>query len=68
MINREELFALPVEEKRQLAAELLNSIDQNIIEQIPEWKKQLIYERLDFHNQHKTDGITWTELKKKYTS
>ena len=36
MIDRNELFALPAAEKKQLAAELLNSIDKETIRQMPD--------------------------------
>ena len=68
MINRDELFALPAEEKKQLAADLLNSIDEEIIRNIPDWKKELIEERLQYHEENNGKGISWQELKEKYKS
>ena len=66
MINKEELFALPAEERKQLAVELLNSIDEQSIQQIPHWKKELIKERLQYHKEHSGNGIEWKDWKKKY--
>ncbi len=66
MINKEELFALPAKERKQLAVDLLNSIDEELADQIPEWKKELIKERLQYHETHSGEGIEWNEWKKKY--
>lgn len=66
MINKEELFALPAQERKQLAVDLLNSIDEELADQIPEWKKELIKERLEFHKAHSGEGTEWNEWKKKY--
>lgn len=46
-INKGEIFQLPADKKRQLAFELLDSIDEEFLKQpFPDWKKKLIKERL----------------------
>ncbi len=66
MINWDELFALPAEERKQLATDLLNSVDEEMLRQIPDWKKELIEERLRYHEENRGDGISWKDTKKKY--
>ncbi len=66
MINKDELFALPAQERRQLAVDLLNSIDEEVAQQIPDWKKELIKERLQHHKENSKEQVEWKEWKKKY--
>jgi len=46
--NKNEILQLSPDEKRILAFELLDSIDEEFVKQpMPEWKKKLIEERID---------------------
>jgi putative addiction module component (TIGR02574 family) len=62
--NKKELMALPTEEKVELMGELWDSLDN--ITTIPEWKKDLIKERIKSDKADPGNGISWTELRKKY--
>lgn len=64
--NKKELLALPLEERKELTSDLIDSILADEMELIPDWKKQLIQERIKYHNEHPGNGIEWNELKKKY--
>ena len=66
-IDKSEIMQLSADEKRQIAFELLESIDEEFIEQqLPEWKRQLIRERIDLDNKNPEDATPWSELRKKY--
>ena len=65
--DKNEIFKLKSEEKRQLAFDLLDSIDEEFIEQpIPEWKKNLIIERISLDKANPEEVISLSELRKKY--
>lgn len=65
--NKEAILHLSAEEKRQLAFELLDSIDEEyLMEPLPVWKKQLIRQRLDSDRANPSDVFAWDELRKKY--
>ena len=64
--NKEELLALPLDERRELASDLLDSILVDEFQEIPEWKKKLIEERKQYHKNNPNNGTNWDELKKQY--
>ncbi len=64
--NKEELMALPLEEKKELASDLIDSILADEMNTIPDWKKEMIAERIRYHNEHPGNGTAWNELKKQY--
>jgi hypothetical protein len=67
LFDKSEIMNLDSDEKRKLAFELLDSIDEEFIEkEIPEWKRELIRERIRLNKEHPDDVINWHELKKKY--
>ena len=66
--NKNEIMSWNAEAKRNLAFELLDSIDEEMIQQeLPAWKKELIQQRIE---QDKTAGdeslIAWEALRKEY--
>jgi hypothetical protein len=66
-INKAEIMGLSAEEKRKLAFELLDSIDEEFAAtEIPEWRLRIIRERLRLDKEQPNNVISWTELKKKY--
>ena len=66
-IDKEVILQLSTEEKRQLAFELLDSIDEEYIETIiPAWKLQLIKQRLDLDKENSADTRPWNEIREKY--
>ena len=68
-INKTEIMQLSNDEKRQIAFELLDSIDEEFIEQqLPDWKKQLIRERIDLDDRNPEETTTWRELRNKFLS
>lgn len=65
--NKSELMNWSAEEKRNLAFELLDSIDEEIINQpLPHWKENLIRQRIEKDKQAGDDIIAWTVLREKY--
>ena len=65
--DKNEILQLNSEEKRLLAFELLDSIDEEFVNQpVPEWKKKLIQLRVDNDVNNSFDVMTWTEVRKKY--
>lgn len=66
MVNKEELLNLSKEEKLDLIEELWESLDKELDNEIPEWKRELAKERLQYHNDNPGNGVEWNELKKKY--
>lgn len=66
-INKSELMQLSNDEKRALAFELLDSIDKEFTEkEIPEWKRDLIRERLRLDREEPDNAMLWNEFKKQY--
>jgi putative addiction module component (TIGR02574 family) len=66
-LDKDEIMKLHPDEKRRLAFELLDSIDEEFIQQpVPEWKKQLIRERIESDKRTPGDTLPWSELRKKY--
>ena len=66
LYNKEELLSLPLEERKELASDLIDSILADEMKPIPEWKKELIKERIRYHDEHPGNGNEWSELKKQY--
>ncbi len=65
--NKDEILQLSPDEKRILAFELLDSIDEEFVNQpIPEWKKRLIEERIHNDLKNPADVASWEEVRKKY--
>jgi putative addiction module component (TIGR02574 family) len=64
--NKAELLDLPAQEKLDLASDLIDSaiVDKFVAEQ--EWKKKLIKERMQHHDENSDNGTTWDELKNQY--
>ncbi len=54
--NKKELLNLPLEERKELASDLIDSILADETKPIPDWKKQLIQERIKYHNEHPVMG------------
>ena len=63
---KDELLALPLEERKELASDLIDSILADEMKDVPEWKKELIKERIIYHRKNPENGIEWNELKKQY--
>lgn len=63
-----ELMALPVNDKKEIIADLMESINEEENTVLPEWKKKLYEERLAHYKQHPNEGVEWSELRKKYFS
>jgi hypothetical protein len=64
--SKAALLALPAKEKLELADELIDSaIVEKFIEE-QEWKKQLIIERVAYHDNNPKNGTDWEDLKKQY--
>ncbi len=65
--NKADIMGLSADEKRKIAFELLDSIDEEFIAtEIPDWKIKLIQERLRLDKEQPNNVISWSELKKKY--
>lgn len=64
--NKNELLQLPLEERKALASELEDSILADDLQATPDWKIQLIKERIAVDEQHPEEGIDWNILRKKY--
>ena len=60
--NKEQLLTLPLDERKELASELIDSILAEEMKPIPAWKKELITERIKYHNENPGNGIEWSEL------
>jgi len=64
--SKKELLKLPLEERRELASDLLDSILVDESQPIAEWKKELITERINLDKANPANGTEWAELRKKY--
>jgi putative addiction module component (TIGR02574 family) len=63
----QEILKLSVAEKILLVEKIWDSIAEDSTKQpMPEWKKQMLEERLEEHRKNPESGISWEELKKKY--
>lgn len=66
-VDKDEIFRLSNEEKRRLAFELLDGIDEEFFSHsLPEWKKKLIQERIELDKKKPSDVVSWSEVRKKY--
>lgn len=66
-INKKEILSLSIEERREFAFELLQSIDEEYIQTPqPDWKIKLIRERLNADIKEPDGADAWSEVKKKY--
>lgn len=66
-IDREKILRLPADEKRRLAFELLDSIDEEFADTpTPDWKRKIITERLQKDIENPSDILPWTDVRKKY--
>ena len=65
--DKTKILQLSTEEKRLLAFEILDSIDEEFINKpIPDWKKRVIRERVDNDIKNPSDVTLWSEVRKKY--
>lgn len=64
--NKNELLTLPLDERKELASDLIDSILADETKPVPAWKKELILERIKYHNENPGNGVKWNELKKRY--
>jgi putative addiction module component (TIGR02574 family) len=64
--DREELFNLPVEEKLKLVQALWDRIDEDLLP-VTEEEIKFAQERLELHKQKPSEGLSWSEVKKKIT-
>jgi putative addiction module component (TIGR02574 family) len=66
--DKKKIMQLPATEKRELAFELLDSIDEEYIRNpVPEWKKKLIKQRIENDQKNPSAVTSWSELRKKYS-
>jgi hypothetical protein len=65
--DKSEIMHLDADEKRELAFELLDSIDEEFIQkEVPEWKRGLIRERIRMDKEQPDDALSWDKIKEKY--
>ena len=64
--NKNELLSLPLDERKELASDLIDSILTDETKPIPDWKKELIQERIKYYHENPGNGVEWNELKKRY--
>jgi len=64
--NKNELLTLPLDERKELASDLIDSILADETKPMPVWKKELIQERIKYHNENFGNGVEWNDLKKRY--
>ena len=64
--NRTALLALPIDQRRELATDLLDSILIDGANEIPDWKKDFIKDRLQYDKENPNSGTNWEELKAQY--
>jgi putative addiction module component (TIGR02574 family) len=62
--NKEEILALPLDEKKELASHLIDSILADEMNAIPDWKKEMSEERMKHSHEHARNGIPWNDIKK----
>ena len=66
-LDKEEILRLSTDEKRKLAFELLDSIDEEFVNKpIPDWKKFIIEQRIASDKSDPSDVISWNDLREKY--
>lgn len=64
--NKEELLQLPLEERKELASDLMDSILVEEAQPLPAWKETLLKERIALDDENPSGGIEWNVLRKKY--
>ena len=64
--NKDELLSLTLDERKELASNLIDSILADATKPVPDWKRELIQERIRYHNENPVNGAEWNELKKRY--
>lgn len=63
-----EIMNWSAEDKRALAFELLDSIDEETIQQpLPQWKEILIRQRIENDKEAGDDVVPWNVLREKYS-
>lgn len=68
-IDKENILRLSTDEKRQLAFELHDSIDEEYSNQpLQEWKVQLIKQRIHLDRVGPKASRQWSEIREKYNS
>jgi|APCry1669189241_1035207.scaffolds.fasta_scaffold421546_2 Putative addiction module component len=66
--SKTELLQLPLEERRALASDLIDSILADELQPVADWKVALVNERIELDRVNPNDGIEWAELRKKYVA
>ena len=64
--NRDELLKLPPKEKLELVEALWNSIDEDLLP-VTEEEIKFARERFELHMQKPSEGMSWSQVKKKIT-
>lgn len=65
--DKKQILELSTNEKRSLAFELLESIDEEFTQSpLPDWKKKIIIERLAADKTLPENADAWSEVRKKY--
>lgn len=64
--NRDELLKLPPKEKLELVEALWDSIDEDLLP-VTEEEIKFARERFELHMQKPSEGLSWSEVKKKIT-
>ncbi len=65
--DKSEVMNWNAEEKRNLAFELLDSIDEETINRpLTEWKRNLIQQRIEKDKQSENDVFAWHAVREKY--
>ena len=64
--TKKELLELPLEERRELASDLIDSILAEEMQPVPNWKREFIQQRVALDDANPGGGIKWSELRKKY--
>lgn len=64
--NKKKLLKLPLEERRELDNDLIDSILADEAQPTADWKMELIKVRIALDDANPEDGIEWRELRKKY--
>ena len=64
--NKSKLLTLPLDERKELASDLIDSILADEAKPLPKWNRELIQERIKYHNENPGNGAEWHEVKKRY--
>ncbi len=68
LTNIEDILKLSKSERILIVEKIWDSIaDEKEDSSLPEWKKELIEERLSEYNANKDKGEDWDEFKKRYS-